>query len=166
MKLGLEGQIVVSYDFFEIARIGGGEGRCRFRELRGNLRIVTRAGGYSVALRFREESVVGHNLKSRPVIAILVGIFPRLDGTLNSYQLSLAEIPADKFRRIAPSDNIQKIGLPLFRALGLVRAVHRNPEAGNRDLALGVTELRVSHQDVYKRQVRDSARIPGQPYSS
>ncbi len=106
----------------------------------GTWGIVTRTGRGSVALRFREENVVGHNLKSRPVVSILYRYTSAFGWSPDGHQLSLAKIPADKFRRVAPGDNIQKIGLPLFRAFRLVGAVHRDPEAGNRDLTLGVTE--------------------------
>lgn len=78
-------------------------------------------------------------------MSILIGEGPRLQLALQSDPLPLVKIPRNKFRRLPPGNDRDKIRLPLG-ALWLVRPVNGDGKAGHRDIRRCAPQLGIRCQ--------------------
>ena len=139
-----ERQVVAVVDDGKVIGIAGGiAGSClhsgrtgRGCVLVGRSRILIICSAACIAvLGACKVDVVGHDLKSRAVVAVLVLILAGLDAAVNGDQTALLEILAHKLGLRTPSDDINEIGLTLL-ALTCKIAVAGDAETAHID-ALG-----------------------------
>src|SRR5699024_5662994 len=88
------------------------------------------------------------------LIAVFVGPGADLQPSADHGHAALGEVAGDKFRGIAPGDNVDEVGLLLAGlAVGAEVPVHRQREGRHGDAAAGPPELRVPGQTAHENDV-------------
>ena len=102
----------------------------------------------SIALGVPEVNIVGHNLSRPALVAVIVLPVAKLQPTFDNRHAALAEILADEFSGIPPSNAVNKICF-LFSRLIFEIAVTGHGEAGHRKAGLCTTQFRVAGQSAH-----------------
>src|SRR5699024_1972601 len=104
--------------------------------------IALLAALVAVALAVAEVDAIRHDLGAAALIAVFVGPGADLQPSADHGHAALGEVAGDKFRGIAPGDNVDEVGLLLAGlAVGAEVPVHRQREGRHGDAAAGPPEL-------------------------
>ena len=122
------------------------------RRLRVRRRLVEAAGGRAIALGVAEVDIVCHDLCRAALVALFVCPVADLEPAGHHSHTAFGEKAADKFRRIAPCDDIDKIRF-LFRALGRKIAVDSERKGRDRHAAAGPAQLGVTGKTTHENDL-------------
>ena len=103
----------------------------------------------AVALGIPEIHIVGHDLGTAALAAVLVGPVPDLQAALHHSHAALGEVLAHKFGGVAPGHDVNEVRF-LFAGLGLEVPVNSQREGRHRGTAAGAPELGVTGQATHE----------------
>lgn len=107
-------------------------------------RLRSRAAGFFLAAA--KIHVLRDDLGASALIPVVVRPWPDLQPSGDDCQLSLGKILADKLRRAAPGNDVDKVRFPFAAVLAGIIPVDGQREGRNRSPVCSVPKLRVSRQ--------------------